>query len=126
MRCWWNQTTQCKIGGVLVEITYQIKGSHCLHLVQKNCRRLRNDENLDYLREFLVSGAVSTAEDLYGCNPQVKCYHLKLDCLRVDDSGVIRRQTDAGNSERFLAPSHTSLIKIKKRLKRWLKGGYYF
>lgn len=68
----------------------------------------KQDENLDYLREFLVSGAVSTAEDLYGCNPQVKCYNLKLDCLRVDDSGVIWRQTDARNAERILAPSHTA------------------
>ena len=53
----------------------------------------KQNGNLDYLRENLASGAVPSPEELFGCNPEVKCYHLERDCLLLDDSGVIWRQT---------------------------------
>ena len=50
------------------------------------------DDNLDHLREYLASGAVYSAEELFECNLEVKCYHLERDCFWLDDSGVIWRQ----------------------------------
>ena len=65
----------------------------------------KQDGNLEHLREYLVSEAVPSAEELFGCNPAVKCYPLERDCFRLDDSGVIWRQTgDPGDSERVLTP----------------------
>ena len=49
----------------------------------------KQDGNLDHLREYLVSGAVPSAEEIFGCNPEVKCYPLERDCFRLDYSGVI-------------------------------------
>ena len=39
--------------------------------------------------------AVPSAEKIFGCNPEVKCYHLERDCFRLDDPG---------DSERVLVP----------------------
>ena len=65
----------------------------------------KQDGNLEHLREYLVSEAVPSAEELYGCNPEVKCYHLERVFFRLDDLGVIWRQTgDPGDSERVLTP----------------------
>ena len=51
----------------------------------------KQDGNVYHLREYLVSGAVPSAEELFGCYPEVKCYHLERDCFRLDDSSVIWR-----------------------------------
>ena len=65
----------------------------------------KQDGNLEHLREYLVSEAVPSAEELYRCNPEVKCYHLERDFFRLDDLGVIWRQTgDPGDSEPVLVP----------------------
>ena len=47
----------------------------------------KQDGNLNNLREYLVSGAVPSLEEIFGCNPEVKCYHLERDWFRLDDSG---------------------------------------
>ena len=66
----------------------------------------KQDGNLEHQREYLVSGAVPSAEELFGCNPEVKCYHLERDCFRLDHSGVIWRQiADPGDSECVLVPN---------------------
>ena len=86
----------------------------------------KQDGNLDHLREYLV----------FGCNPEVKCYHLERDCFRLDDLGVIWRQTgDSEDAERFLIPrtlrdevmrlchdvpsvGHQGVTRSKKRLRQ--------
>ena len=59
----------------------------------------KQDGNLEHLSKYLVSGAVPFAEEIFRSNPEGKCYHLKRDCFRLDDSDVIWRQTgDSGDS----------------------------
>ena len=74
--------------------------SYCLHL-EELTEAQKPDGNVDHLREYLASRAFSSAEEIFGCNQEVTCYQLERNCVRLDDSGVIWRQTgDPRDSER--------------------------
>ena len=97
----------CQVKGVRVENISDKGISLYLFNAEELIEAQKQNGNLEYQRENLASGAVSSPEELFGCNPEVKCYHLERDCLLLDDSGVIWRQTgNPGDSER-LGTSHT-------------------
>ena len=97
----------CQVKGVRGENISDKGISLYLFNAEELIEAQKQNGNLDYLRENLASGAVPSPEELFGCNPEVKCYHLERDCLLLDDSGVIWRQTgNPGDSER-LRTSHT-------------------
>lgn len=65
----------------------------------------KRDKALLPLREYLASGVTPSEGELFGCNPEVKCYYLERDCFRLDDSGIIWRQTDNSKvQDRLLVP----------------------
>ena len=97
----------CQVKGVRGENISDKGISLYLFNAEELIEAQKQNGNLDYLRENLASGAVPSPEELFGCNPEVKCYHLERDCLLLDDSCVIWRQTgNPGDSER-LRTSHT-------------------
>ena len=100
-----NEKQICQVKGVSGEKLSDERISLSSFSAEELTEAQKQDGNLEHLREYLVSRAVSSAEDFFLCNAEVKFYHLERDFFRLDDSGVIWRQIrDPGDSERFLVP----------------------
>ena len=54
---------------VLGERTYLIRDELSSFSAEELTEAQKQDGNLDHLREYLVSGAVPSAEEIFGCIP---------------------------------------------------------
>ena len=88
-----NEKQICQVKGVSGENLSDERISLSSFSAEEPTEVQKQDGNLDHLREYLVSGAVLSTKEIFGCNPKVKCYHLERDCFRLDDSGAIWRHT---------------------------------